>query len=195
MIKTKFLIFIFLLITLFIFPEDFRLIFKENTLDEEANRIWIYINKIKWYEEKGYNIEFPKHKIIRELLKKSRKNELNNDDNKNFLDIFKNEIYDKSLYQKSLEKVKKSENKIIKALIKFKYYKEKWDFKIFDTYTVRLTFYGTGGSYGYNTGEVILWTDSNGSFKRDIDPSHVIIHEMVHIGIEENIVKKYNLSH
>ena len=35
--------------------------------------------------------------------------------------------------------------------------------------------------------------NKNGEFSEN--PSHTIIHEIIHIGIEENIVKKFKLTH
>lgn len=63
-----------------------------------------------------------------------------------------------------------------------------WRFRIFSTYTVFLTHYGTGGSYIHTCGAVILRTDRYNDFA-------TIIHEIVYIGIEEVIVNKYKLSH
>ena len=48
--------------------------------------------------------------------------------------------------------------------------------------------------YNPKTGRIFLKTTANGQFKR-IDPTHTIIHEMVHIGIDKKIVKEYQLTH
>ena len=53
----------------------------------------------------------------------------------------------------------------------FKTLNQNWGFKIFDNYKIILTYYGPGGSYHYK-----------------------IFHEAIHIGIEKNIIRKYNLS-
>lgn len=68
-----------------------------------------------------------------------------------------------------------------------------WDFKIFPKYEVVLTKYGPGGRYNPNTGTVELLIFKGGKFGRE--PTHTIIHEIVHIGIEDSIVEKFKLNH
>ena len=72
----------------------------------------------------------------------------------------------------------------------FKTLNQNWGFKIFDNYKVILTYYGSGGSYHYKTGEIII------RHKREVKKPYfyTIFHEAIHIGIEENIIRKYNLS-
>ena len=82
----------------------------------------------------------------------------------------------------------------MKAFPVFEKYKELWNFYIPENYTVTLTLYGMGGSYEYRkgNGKVILFTKEDGTFGRE-SPLATIIHEMVHIGIEQNIILKYDL--
>ena len=49
-----------------------------------------------------------------------------------------------------------------------------------------------GGSYDYDTGTIRLKVRRDGSSSRSIDEG--LIHEMVHLGIEESIVRKYELT-
>jgi hypothetical protein len=69
-----------------------------------------------------------------------------------------------------------------------------WVFKLFSKYEVKLTAYGPGGSYNSEHGYIILKTTSNGVFKR-CSPIYTIVHEIIHIGIEGCIIKKFGLSH
>lgn len=61
-------------------------------------------------------------------------------------------------------------------------------------YEVLLTLYGPGGSYRSDTGRVIMLTRPDGSFRRPI-PHGTVIHEIVHIGIQRRLVRRYRLSH
>jgi len=70
-----------------------------------------------------------------------------------------------------------------------------WGFKTFNSYTVQLTLYGPGGSYDNTTGQITLFTTQNGKFKGYESPANTLIHEIFHIGIEEAVVEKYNLTH
>ena len=62
------------------------------------------------------------------------------------------------------------------------------------SYTVKLTKYGPGGSYDPKTGTVTMLTTKGGQFKK-LDPVETIVHEVVHMGIENEIVARYKLSH
>ena len=72
----------------------------------------------------------------------------------------------------------------------FKTLNQNWGFKIFDNYKIILTYYGPGGSYNYKTGEIII------RYKIEVKKPYfyTIFHEAIHIGIEKNIIRKYNLS-
>jgi len=70
-----------------------------------------------------------------------------------------------------------------------------WDFKEFTTYDVNLTLYGPGGSYQPEEGSILIYTTIDGEFKGYDNPANIVIHEIVHIGIEESIITKYNVPH
>ncbi|MEM8583704.1 MAG: hypothetical protein AAGF87_05515 [Bacteroidota bacterium] len=70
-----------------------------------------------------------------------------------------------------------------------------WAFKIFEKYEITFTLYGTGGSYDPDSGLITLFTTTDGKFMNYENPANTIIHEFVHLGMEESIVQKYNLSH
>ena len=50
------------------------------------------------------------------------------------------------------------------------------------------------GFYSYEEGIVFMQVNSDGSFAEE-NPLETILHEIVHIGIEESIVQKYALDH
>ena len=50
-----------------------------------------------------------------------------------------------------------------------------------------------GGSYNEKTGKIIIRINDDGDFSRN-QPEHTPIHEITHLGIEEIIVKKYQLT-
>lgn len=83
--------------------------------------------------------------------------------------------------ENDLEKYKKT----INIYEIFKKLNQNWGFKVFDNYKIVLTYYGTGGSYHYKTGEIII------RHKREVKKPYfyTIFHEAIHIGIEENIVR------
>ncbi|MFH1295185.1 MAG: hypothetical protein ABIH84_01230, partial [bacterium] len=113
--------------------------------------------------------------------------------NKAFKDFLKKE-YREDFYTKGIEVLKKNADIIRSVFPTFLKLQEVWGFKVFPTYTVKLTKYGPGGSYNSDTGEIIMLTTVDGDFKQ-LYPVDTVIHESVHIGIEDIIVKKYHLSH
>jgi hypothetical protein len=109
---------------------------------------------------------------------------------KKYFKIFKNEIYkpiDLTYIKSKLPQINIMFNDTIDKLKKLKY------FKLFSKYFVYPVFYSSGESYRFsnNIGIIYLKVNNKGKFNK----STTIIHEIVHMGIENTIVKKYNLSH
>jgi len=62
-----------------------------------------------------------------------------------------------------------------------------------DVYQILLTLYGPGGRYNPEKGIVIILSAAKRMGRKN--RAHTIVHEIVHIGIEQNIVQKYHLAH
>ena len=162
------------------------------TPEEEFGIIWYTLRNMAFFREHGYDVTFPDHKNFAQLSKAPLDtSEVNK---KELYELFGRKIYDKSKYEKGLKGVLHAEEIVENAFPIFEKFREKWDFTVHKSYEVILTLYGPGGQYNPKTGKIFLKSTANGQFKR-IDPMHTIIHEMVHIGIEKNIVKKYQLTH
>ena len=59
-----------------------------------------------------------------------------------------------------------------------------------------VTRYGSGGNYDADDRAIMIRVASGGKFKGTYrDPLETIVHEMMHLGIEEKIVKKFKLTH
>lgn len=72
--------------------------------------------------------------------------------------------------------------------------KKNWGFSLLPTYEIVLTLYGPGADYDAQNGIIQLQTTPDGDFKRATN-HELLFHEIVHIGVEEAIVEKYELSH
>ncbi|MEM9024167.1 MAG: hypothetical protein AAGB22_10520, partial [Bacteroidota bacterium] len=70
-----------------------------------------------------------------------------------------------------------------------------WTFTTFDTYRVTLTLYGPGGSYDPEEGSILIYTTPTGQVKNYDDPANTIIHEVVHIGLEQAIMVTLQVPH
>jgi hypothetical protein len=165
------------------------------TTKNECDYIWQNIGNIKFFESNGYSISLPNSILVDKLLSDSRNKKLNKSDFVLLCELIKDTVYKKSDYIKGYEKILKAVPLIEKAIIQLRECKFQWDFLLYSQYQISLTLYGPGGSYNSETGNILLFTTPDGTFKGYNNAENTIIHEIIHIGIESSIVNKYNLSH
>ena len=107
--------------------------------------------------------------------------------------IFNTEEYSQKDFSKGVEILNNEKYIVNRAVKRLLLIKEDWDFRIYPKYEIVLTKYGPGGSYNMTNGKVILLLSGivNGAQKSIYSR---IIHELVHLGIEESIVVRYKLT-
>jgi len=191
---------IFLLATLIIITNifntqinAFNITFRAQTKEEEFNRIIKTINEFPWFKRNNYNINrltLPNHEFFKNIIKNPEL--LSTIDINHLRNIFYIEIYDASAFNKGLDKLQQIKIIVESIFSKLIPLNKSWGFKIIPKYEILLTLYGSNGSYNSLTGRIIIKTTKNGIF--NLNPSNTIIHEIVHIGIEENIINKYKLT-
>ncbi|GEM_PF-704879 len=162
---------------------------------QEADYIWQTIRDISFFEEHGYEVNLPEGELISTLKQKARSGQLSDADQVALTELMVDEVYRKKDYLpgfKHIEAQLKSLNLLIDSLHAMDF---AWDFKVYEEYRVNLSLYGPGGSYDPYEGSILLCTTSNGDFKGYKNPTNTIIHEIVHIGIEESIVLQYQVPH
>lgn len=167
------------------------------TIQQETTSIWRTINDIDFLREQGYTINLPEDELIDSLIFKSQEGTFQNSDFPLIYNLLETKIYSEDKYNQAIKKMREQDaliNKIIEQIDSSKHLND-WDFKMFSTYKVVITLYGTGGSYDPDEGIITLFTNTDGNFMNYKNPANTIIHEIVHMGMEESIVKKYNLSH
>ncbi len=183
------------------------------TIEQEATSIWRTINDITFLSEQGYRINLPKNDLIDSLITKSKNGTFGNEDFPSIYNLLESEVYNllesevynllesevykQSNYTSALAKVQDQTPLINDIIQQIESSKQSWNwpFKMFGTYEVVFTLYGSGGSYDPDTGTVTLFTTTRGEFMNYKSPANTIIHEIIHMGIEESIVQKYDLSH
>lgn len=169
-----------------------KLLIRAQTPQEELDDLRIILENMPFFKEYGYTVETPNHP---EFLKLVQISPDFREVNKKYIEkIFFEQCYDKDFYDAGIMALKIEKpliEKIFPTLIDFN---KKWNFKIFSQYTIALTRYGTGGMYDSESGKIVIMTTKDGKFKR-FHPAPTPIHEIIHIGIEENIVKRFNLNH
>ena len=165
------------------------------TADAESDYIWNTLQNMPFFERNNYQISLPKGALIESLKDKSRSNNLTEEDRTNLKNFVRDSVYNKSDYQKGYEKIKNELTLINKMVRKVLRSKRNWSFKEFDVYQIDLTLYGPGGGYNPDEGIVLIYTTPNGGFKLYDNPANTIIHEIVHIGIEESIITNFKVPH
>ncbi len=161
----------------------------------EAEYIWRIIQDTKFFEEHNYQVNLPEGELIQQLRQKSKTANLNNADFKKLEVFVRDSIYNKAEYQKGHDKIKNEVELINRMINQISDSNFNWSFKEFKTYQVNLTLYGPGGSYNPEEGSILIYTTPKGQFKNYNNPINTIIHEVVHIGVEESIISKYNVPH
>lgn len=167
------------------------------TIEQEATSIWRTINDINFFESQGYTINLPEHELIDSLIQKSKNGGFGNDDYSSIYAMLEAGVYRAEDYEKALEKITDQQellNALIQKLANAKN-EWKWDFKLYESYEVVLTLYGTGGGYDPETGRITLLTKPEGSFMKYQNPANTLIHEIVHLGIEQSIIQAYGVEH
>ncbi|KKP24835.1 MAG: hypothetical protein SZ59_C0001G0153 [candidate division TM6 bacterium GW2011_GWF2_28_16] len=161
---------------------------------EEAFEITAYyIKSLPWFINNGYKdyITLPEHEEFKKIYQDVEK--IPNYNFENLRNIFYTEIYNPKDYKKGSQVVQNAVNTIdTKLFEKLKILNKNWGFDIKPKYFIELTLYGTGGAYWEPASKIIIKTGKNGITSYYIPQS--IIRHIIHIGIENNIVKKYNLT-
>ncbi len=162
------------------------------TSEEEFDIILSTLHRMPFFRQHGYDVVLPDNEKFKQLGNRSTK--ISESEKDELYDFFSKNIYDRGNYEKGLEKsahMTEIFNNAIPILYSFK---RKWGFKLLEHYDVILTRYGVGGQYDPMNGKLFLKTNPDGHFKRS-DPAHTLIHEIIHIGIDEDIIKAYHLTH
>lgn len=165
------------------------------TAEEEADYIWRTIIDITFFEEYNYQLSLPRGPLIEELKTKSRNKQLTDEDQERLRNFVATKVYNKEDYQAGYQKMAEKLDLLNKMTRRIKRHKRDWSFKVYDTYPIVLTLYGPGGSYDPDTGRILVFTTSDGRFKTSDNAAHVIIHEVVHIGIEQSIIQALEVPH
>lgn len=169
-----------------------KLVIRPQTVKEEFDYLWYTLEQLPFFKKNNYTVELPSHPVFLELALRSSK--FDKIDKTSLFDLFKKEIYDLNFFKQGLITIESYRPMFDMAISRFIEMNKEWGFKIFPKYTIALTRYGPGGSYDAHKGMVILMASISGTFKK-FHPAITVIHEMVHMGIEENIVNHFILDH
>lgn len=162
------------------------------TPEEEFGNISHTVRNMAFFREHGYEVALPEHEKFKQFEGLTTNSP--QFDPIELHDVFVKKVYDQGNYEKGLAKAAHMTDVFKDAIPIFNDLKRRWGFKLLDHYDAILTLYGPGGHYNPQSGEIFLKTDPIGHFKRS-DPAHTMIHEIIHIGIHDNIVEAFQLTH
>lgn len=166
-----------------------KIIYRASTVSEEFENVISLARQAPFFKANGYTIAFPQHPDFIALVQNP--NTLKNADIPSLQQIFNEHIYSSLDYDQEVVSTAQTSCFVEKAISKLALLKNSWQFKLMDEYQVLVTLYGPGGRYQPEQGLVVTIPQT----KLTKNIAHSIVHEIVHIGIEKNIVQQYHLTH
>ena len=165
------------------------------TVEAETDYVWRTIQDTKFFQENNYQVSLPKGELIDSLKVKALASQLSDEDYEELKVFIHDEVYQAEAYQKGYEKIEEQVGLINQMLQTLSEENYEWGFDLREQYQINLTLYGPGGSYDPEAASILIFTTPEGKFKSYDNPANTIIHEMVHIGIEQSIINQYQVPH
>jgi hypothetical protein len=178
-----------------------KIIVEPMTPKYQFNCLMNTIKNLKFFKEHNYNVPLPNHSLFNELYQNPSM--IDTIDVQHYYDVFEKEVYVK-LDTEPINKIIIENKEILETFLhRLEMLKNNWNFKLYDLYIIFPELWSSGGSYWYDDenkrGIIKLKTNDKGvpMYNKNLvkDTIETIYHEIVHIGIEENIVQKLHLSH
>ena len=176
-------------------PDSDRIRIETPSIAQEVEMVWSTLRDIKFFEEHNYSVSLPSGQLIDELKKKGRQGKLGEADYSRLESFMHKHVYKVENYQKSRSIISAAIPTLLVFLQDMESKKWDWDIAFFPTYRIQMTLYGPGGSYHPDDGSIVIFTTPDGRFKQYNDPTNTLIHEMVHLCIEESIIQTYQVPH
>ena len=112
-----------------------------------------------------------------------------------YLIPFAQELYNKKMYEPYVQKIQEVLPVVQTCYEKFEKLNASWGFEILPRYCIDLIAYSVGGKYYRdleNIGHVVLGSANQWEDKSAL--AHIIVHEMIHLGIEDLIINPKHLK-
>ena len=166
------------------------------TAQEEAEYFLYTLERYKWYMDNGYtHVTIPSHPVIDPLKAKILNNQtLNSTERAQVINSFKADLYNEADYQQSVVAIGTAARTADGQIDSLRRYQSAWGFFISAKYKIQLTIYGPGGSYNPASGTITMLVPKDGQFSGNRKPIHTILHETIHIGIEDRIIQRYGIG-
>ncbi len=176
-------------------PDIARISIQAPTAEAEATYVWSLLGDVPFFEANGYDLSLPDHPLMDSLIARVKSNRLNSEDSLALMATMRDDIFDATDYQAGMDKVTEQMGHLNSMINRLDEAKRSWSFQHYETYQLAFTLYGPGGSYNPDAGSILLYTTPQGDFKSYNNPANTIIHEIVHIGIENSIIGPNEVPH
>ena len=113
----------------------------------------------------------------------------------NFFQRFNNELYSVELYDKSIRRIKGVLSVVQSCYPEVQQLQKHWGFEILPTYHFDIDIFSIRGRYcrdENDVGHVILGL--GGGIASQIELAHILVHEMIHLGIERLVINPDRLE-
>ena len=165
------------------------------TAEEEATLVMGNLRQISWFDSMGYHITLPNTALFNDAIRKLRSSgSLTSQEEAQIRTHYINDVYDPAHYEPSFNTLARAARDADPHIDSLRRYESLWGFFIPNRYRIYMTQYGPGGSYNSNAGAMYIKVDRNNRWGRGHGaPMTVLLHEAVHIGIENNIIQRNNI--
>lgn len=112
-----------------------------------------------------------------------------------YFSLYRNELYNKEQYLPFIQKVQAVLPMVQSCFYEIQQLKNHWGFEILPAYQIDLVAFSVGGKYfrdKQNIGHIILGFGNQWEDKSAL--AHIIVHEMIHLGIEDLIINPNHLK-
>jgi len=181
---------------------ELAIVIRPQTMEEEFEYVWKVLTNIPLLKSQGFRmIALPNHPEFQRLgdvpagtkdnpkLKAMGKKPLSA--MKNSLKAAFEKEYHESDYAQLLEVTKAGKGRINKLTPKFFESAQKWGYKTPSKYEIVLTRYGPFGGLNQKNAPIRVNLETK---EKMLDPVKVILHELVHQGVEDTIAAPYGLT-
>jgi hypothetical protein len=169
-----------------------RLRVRRPSPDEAFAYLFGVLRKMPFFRAHGYRVGLPQHPAF--VAAAEAGHEPAPEDWNRYRQLFVDEVYRASDYDAALASLAGAPALADAALRRLAPLHERWGFRVYPAYEVVLTLYGPGGSYDARTGTITLLPRAKAGAS-DGTASQTVVHEIVHMGIEEAIVRRFGLPH
>ncbi|MEN7344202.1 MAG: hypothetical protein AAAFM81_14725 [Pseudomonadota bacterium] len=165
------------------------------TVEQETDYVWRSLRDTRFFEANGYDVSLPDGQLIVALKDKARAGTLNDDDYVSLQTFMRESVYREEDYRHGYDKIAAALPTLNTMLSTIEAEHYVWGFRAYDQYAIILTLYGPGGSYDPDNATITMLTNTQGGFRQYANPLYTLIHEVVHIGIEESVIRKLSVPH